>query len=223
MNEETPREAFDFGQAPLPGPELHRVLARLRERAPVCPVSMAGRPAWLIVGHGALSQAFRDEVAFPAGEWYRRVIEPTQGRTFESMEGSEHLLYRRLATPAFRSRSVERMQASGIAELAGELLDAAVEGGGQVFDLAFLHPHLPARSRAAVAATVALEAEGHDALQPAHPALSCAAHHVVEPGQLSSRSESRGSRGPRADLRSRARVPPRTGSGARGPWPSCVR
>lgn len=133
MSEETTRKTIDFGQAPLPGPELHRVLARYREQAPVCRVAMAGRPAWLIVGHGVLSQAFRDEVAFPAGEWYRRVIEPTQGRTFESMDGSEHLLYRRLATPAFRSRSVDRMEASGIAELARELLDALPDAGE--FDL----------------------------------------------------------------------------------------
>ena len=119
----------DFGRDALPGPELHQVLARLRQAAPVSRVLMGGRPCWLIAGHEALSLAFRDEVAFPAGEWYRRVIEPTQGRTFESMEGAEHLLYRRLATPAFRSRAVDRMEASGIAELAQEMLEALPESG----------------------------------------------------------------------------------------------
>ena len=114
----------DFGRDALPGQALHRVLARLRQEAPVSQVLMGGRPCWLIAGHEALSLAFRDEAAFPAGEWYRRVIEPTQGRTFESMEGAEHLLYRRLATPAFRSRAVDRMEASGLAELAQEMLAA---------------------------------------------------------------------------------------------------
>jgi cytochrome P450 len=119
----------DFAPDDLPGRELHRRLAELRERSPVGEVSLAGQPSWLIAGHEALTLAFRDEAAFPAGEWYRRVIEPTQGRTFESMEGAEHLLYRRLATPAFRSRSVDRMEASGIEALAHELLDVLPGAG----------------------------------------------------------------------------------------------
>ena len=86
-------------------------------------VNFAGKPTWLITSYAALHTAFKDERAFPAGEWYRRVIEPTQGRTFESMDGAEHLLTRRLATPAFRSRVVEKMEREGLARLAHELAD----------------------------------------------------------------------------------------------------
>jgi cytochrome P450 len=129
--------SVDFARVDLPGPELHRVLAEHRARAPVSEVQMAGEKCWLIAGHEVLSQAFRDETAFPAGEWYRRVIEPVQGRTFESMEGTDHLRYRRLATPAFRSRAVDRMEAEGIAEIAQELLDALPEEGDMDLVAAF--------------------------------------------------------------------------------------
>jgi cytochrome P450 len=117
-----PRE-IDFATEPLPGEALHRALARLRERGPIVEVRFAGRPAWLILGHAELAAAFKDEVTFPAGEQYRRTIEPIQGRTFESMDGEEHHRMRQLATPAFRSRAIERWEASGLRALAHELVD----------------------------------------------------------------------------------------------------
>lgn len=129
MNLKNASMSPDFGREDFPGQELHRALAQYRDVSPVCEVRMGGQRCWLIAGHEALSEAFRDEIAFPAGEWYRRVIEPTQGRTFESMDGPDHLLYRRLATPAFRSRAVDRMEAEGIGELAHELLDALPRTG----------------------------------------------------------------------------------------------
>ena len=115
--------SLDFAQARLPGAELHRALSVERARAPVTRVNFGGKPTWLISGHPELQGAFKEENAFPAGEWYRRAIEPTQGRTFESMDGAEHHLTRRLATPAFRSRAVERMEREGLARLAHELAD----------------------------------------------------------------------------------------------------
>jgi cytochrome P450 len=123
---------MDFGRGDFPGEMLHDKLRELRQRqGPVAEVRFGGRPAWIVTGHAELQHAFKDEAAFPAGEWYRRVIEPTQGRTFESMDGPEHHLLRRLATPAFRSRAVARMEAEGLAQLAHELIDgfrAAGEG-----------------------------------------------------------------------------------------------
>jgi len=117
-----PRE-IDFASAPLPGEDLHRALSRLREDGPVARVRFGGRRAWLILGHAELTAAFKDEDAFPAGEQYRRTIEPIQGRTFESMDGEEHHRIRQLATPAFRSRAIERWEATGLRALAHELVD----------------------------------------------------------------------------------------------------
>ena len=114
---------IDFATEPLPGEELHRALAELRDEGPVAQVRFAGRPAWLILGHPELAAAFKDEAAFPAGEQYRRTIEPIQGRTFESMDGEEHHRVRQLATPAFRSRAIERWEATGLRALAHELID----------------------------------------------------------------------------------------------------
>jgi len=59
---------MDLATDPLPGAELHRALGALRERAPVSEVTFAGKRAWLVAGHAALTAAFKDEVSFPAGD-----------------------------------------------------------------------------------------------------------------------------------------------------------
>ncbi len=130
-------EVIDVGRGDFPGEDLHRTLRELRAaRGPVTEVAFGGRPAWIVTGHAELKAAFKDEAAFPAGEWYRRVIEPTQGRTFESMDGPEHHLVRRLATPAFRSRAVARMEREGLADLAHELIDGfEAQGEGDLVPL----------------------------------------------------------------------------------------
>ena len=70
MNLENALKSLDFGQDDFPGQELHRALAQYRDLSPVGEVRMGGQRCWLIAGHEALSEAFRDEIAFPAGEWY---------------------------------------------------------------------------------------------------------------------------------------------------------
>ncbi len=113
----------DFARAALAGDELHEYLHSLREGGPVVEVTFAKRPAWLILAYDELAAAFRDEETFPAGEQYKRTIEPIQGRMFESMDGREHHVHRKLATPAFRSRAVEAFQEQGLRPLAHELID----------------------------------------------------------------------------------------------------
>ncbi len=113
----------DLAREPLPGNELHAYLHSLRARGPVVEVTFAKRPAWLILAYDELAAAFRDEQTFPAGEQYKRTIEPIQGRMFESMDGREHHLHRKLATPAFRSRAVDNFQEEGLRPLAHELID----------------------------------------------------------------------------------------------------
>jgi len=123
----------DFALDPLPGPELHRVLAELRREAEVAPVSYFGRPAWVITTYAALEEAFRDVERFPPPLMYQQAIEPVFGRSFLSMDEPDHLTYRRLATPAFRSRAIESFARSGPADLAHELIDAI--DVGRPFDL----------------------------------------------------------------------------------------
>ena len=116
-------EALDFATAQFPGEELHRTLAGLRHQAPIRPILFLGSKAWIVTSYAALDAAFRDCQRFPPAAMYKVAIEPVFGRSFLSMDEPEHLQYRRLATPAFRSRAVERYERSGLAELADELID----------------------------------------------------------------------------------------------------
>lgn len=105
------------------GESLHAALALARERHPVTWARFAGQSAVLIAGHEALAEAFRDNQRFPPADAYRITIEPVLGVTFQTMEDEQHRLYRRLATPAFRSRAVEAMEQEGLAQIAHELID----------------------------------------------------------------------------------------------------
>src|SRR5262245_56837852 len=118
-------EGFDFAVERPRGGAFHGFLARLRERGPVARVRFGGEPAWIILRYSELARAFRDPQRFPPGAADRATTEPVVGRSFISMDGEEHRVYRRLATPAFRSAAVARLEARGLAELAGELADRA--------------------------------------------------------------------------------------------------
>ena len=78
----------------------------------------------MITTYDVLDAAFRDSIRFPPERIYQQSIEPVFGKTFLSMGEPEHLTYRRLATPAFRSRAVEKFSATGLSELAHDLIDA---------------------------------------------------------------------------------------------------
>lgn len=114
---------LDIAFERLPGDQLHTTLRQLREQHPVHPVLFGGMPSFLISGHAELAEAFRDNERFPPANAYRITIEPVQGVTFQTLEGDQHRLYRKLATPAFRSKAVERMEVEGLVNLAHELLD----------------------------------------------------------------------------------------------------
>ncbi len=113
----------DFAFEPMPGAVLHNTLRDYRCRHPVSPVIFGGMPAFLITGHAELAAAYKDNDLFPPANAYRITIEPVQGVTFQTLEGDQHRLYRRLATPAFRSSAVDRMEDSGLAQIANELID----------------------------------------------------------------------------------------------------
>jgi cytochrome P450 len=114
----------DLGLDALPGHELHDVLRRYREAGPVQPTTFQGFPAFVITGYEALLEAFLDADRFPPHLMYKHSLEPAIGESFISMpERERHLLYRKLATPAFRSRAVASYEQEGLAALAHEVLD----------------------------------------------------------------------------------------------------
>ncbi len=122
-------ERVDFGFAALPGAELHRVLAVLREHGPVVRVRAFGGIAHLLTRFDEVRGFLRDDDTFPGGRTYELSIGQTVGRTFISMDGTEHDRYRQLATPAFRSHAVARFNAEQLAPLVHEIIDRFVHRG----------------------------------------------------------------------------------------------
>jgi len=118
---------IDFAFDSLPGPALHDALDDLRAAGPVVPARFFGSDAWIITTYDALAAAFRDPATFPPPAMYRASLEPAIGRSFISMDEPDHRVFRRLATPAFRSRAVASYERSGLAALAHELVDGFVE------------------------------------------------------------------------------------------------
>jgi cytochrome P450 len=124
----------DFAFDEMPGRELHDLLHAYRERGPLQPTRFMGLPAFVISGYEALLDAFKDVERFPPHLMYRAGFEGTIGRTFISMEDPEpHRVYRKLATPMFRSRAIDRYEQAGLAALAHELVDELE--GRDTFDL----------------------------------------------------------------------------------------
>jgi len=117
------RFSADLVADPVPGEELHRLLAGARS-APVLPeASLLGMPARVIAGFDTLKAFFADDEHFPGGASYRFMVEPAVGPTFISMDGAEHDRIRRLATPAFRSQQVTRWVDDALVPLAHEIVD----------------------------------------------------------------------------------------------------
>lgn len=137
-------EEIDFGFDELPGMELHSALARFRAHGPIVPTRLYGLPACIIAGHAPLAAAFKDQHRFPGHRTYEVGFEGVVGRTFISMQGREHLLFRKLAMPAFRSSAVESYERDGLAALAHELIDrvASRSEADLVEDFAARFPYL---------------------------------------------------------------------------------
>jgi cytochrome P450 len=119
----------DVAEWELPGMELHSLLDRLREQAPIVPVKFMGMPSWLITRQVELEQAFRDTENLPPERAYKFGIEPLIGETFQSMSGDRHRFYRKLATPTFRPRMVEQINFTMFHDVANELIDSFIADG----------------------------------------------------------------------------------------------
>ena len=117
------REQVDFASAALPGAAFHSLTARYRGQSPVVPVTFLGQPAFYFTSYQAVEAAFRDGESFPAHTWYQLASEPVMGRTFIAMPPREHRIYRKLATPAFRSRAVAGHDDAHYRRILHELID----------------------------------------------------------------------------------------------------
>jgi len=128
-----PLTEADIGTDALAGDAFHRLMAALRERAALVPVRFFGTEALLVTRFGDVREAFRDDGALPGGPTYQMTTEPTIGRTFISMDGRAHQLYRKLAMPAFQSSAIARFNEHALVDLVHELLDGfAARGSGDL-------------------------------------------------------------------------------------------
>ena len=119
--------SIDFGVDQFPGQKLHETIDELRQRGPIVSVKFSGMPAWLIVDHKFLNEAFHDNDNFPPHMPYQLSIEPVLGETFQTMQGDRHRFYRKLATPTFRPRSIERMDSTTLVDVANELIETFID------------------------------------------------------------------------------------------------
>jgi cytochrome P450 len=119
----------DLATAELEGEAYHALMADLRSRHRVAPVVVFGQPAWLVLGFDELKDFCRRDADFPGGVSYAVNTEPIVGRTFISMDGAEHDVYRQLAMPAFRSRPISRYVDEGLVPLVHEVLDRFADRG----------------------------------------------------------------------------------------------
>jgi cytochrome P450 len=134
----------DFGLEPFVGDELHDVLRALRAEHRVAPIRFHGMDAVLFTRFDDVREMFRDDEHFPGGDFYQGAIEPVVGPTFISMNGHDHDVHRKMATPAFRSRAVTRFDEAELVPLAHEVLDRfADRGEGDLFaELCTVLPYL---------------------------------------------------------------------------------
>jgi cytochrome P450 len=107
-------------------PELHRVLADLRERYRVAPVRYHGKTAYLITRHADVHAAFSDEETFPSAAAYLRHSGPVMGKTIQCMGGEEHRRNRALVSWAFRPRVMTAFVESFLTPVAHQLVDAFI-------------------------------------------------------------------------------------------------
>ena len=129
----------DLALCELPGAEMHTLLDELRSQGPVAEATFAGKRCLIATTRSSVLEAFLDVDALPPATLYQNSIEKIIGPNFQSMEGRRHKLYRKLATPAFRSRRTEAFGESAMRELAQEIV-ASLEGRPQ-FDVVASFTH----------------------------------------------------------------------------------
>ncbi|QFU75631.1 cytochrome P450 [Halioglobus maricola] len=112
----------DMSEWELPGLALHHFLDELRAEGPLAKIEYYGMPAYLVTSHDGLMRAFKDTVNLPPERAYQMGIAPLIGENFQSMSGERHRLYRKLATPTFRPRMVDKMDSYMMQEVADELI-----------------------------------------------------------------------------------------------------
>ena len=124
---ETEYPEIDFATDSVPN--LHAVLADLRERHAVAPVRYHGGTAYMITRFDDLKRAFSDDETFPSAAAYLRHSGPVMGKTIQCMGGSEHRRNRGLVSAAFRPKLMTEFVEAFLTPVAHQLVDAIESAG----------------------------------------------------------------------------------------------
>jgi cytochrome P450 len=105
------------------GAELHEFFDWARGREHLVRVPWFDGEAYLVTDYDEVKHIFTDDVQFPGEALYQQQLQPLIGDTFVSMELDRHNVYRRLTTPAFKSRAVSHFMDERLVPLANEIVD----------------------------------------------------------------------------------------------------
>jgi len=113
---------IDFGLDDVPDlePRMARLLA---EGKRVVKVRYIGKPAWMLLGHKEVWDAFLDTAHYPCSAAHLRHSEPTMGRNLLCLDGEEHGIKRALVAPAFQPARIREYTDGLVRPLANRLID----------------------------------------------------------------------------------------------------
>lgn len=113
---------IDFGLDDVP--DFEALIAELHAQGKrVVRVRYIGQPAWMLVGHKEVWDAFMDTGHYPCSAAHLRHSAPTMGRNLLCLDGEEHRIKRALVGPAFLPAKVREYTESLLRPLANRLID----------------------------------------------------------------------------------------------------
>lgn len=122
MSSEVRFPEIDFAADPLPN--LHEVLAQLRETEPVSRIQFAGNPIWLFNDWETVYGNIATDDILSAPPAYQLLLGPTMGKVIPTMTGSQHRRNRAVVSRVFFPGRMREYAESTFAEEAHALADA---------------------------------------------------------------------------------------------------
>jgi cytochrome P450 len=114
---------IDFGTADVP--DLEELMARLQALGKrVVRIRYIGQPAWLILRHKELYDAFMDSTHYPCSAAHLRHSSPVMGKSILCLDGDEHRIKRALVANAFLPSAVRGYTERLLRPIANRLIDS---------------------------------------------------------------------------------------------------
>jgi cytochrome P450 len=113
---------IDFGTADVP--DLEELMTRLQAAGKrVVRIRYIGQPAWLILRHKELHDAFMDGAHYPCSAAHLRHSSPVMGKSILCLDGDEHRIKRALVAGAFLPSKVRGYTEELLRPVANRLID----------------------------------------------------------------------------------------------------